>query len=76
MKWIDWYPTLINFLSEIPGRNGVPLSSLCRSTTVHAKDIYNNLFDEYVDKATLIGKAFMPDAAEVHTYIARFTQAI
>ena len=26
LKWIEWYPTFINFLHAIPGRNGIPLS--------------------------------------------------
>ena len=26
IKWIKWYPTFINFLCDIPGRNGIPLS--------------------------------------------------
>ena len=29
-KWDDWYPTFINFLRAIPGRNGAPLSYVCR----------------------------------------------
>ena len=26
IKCIEWYPTFINFLHAIPGRNGIPLS--------------------------------------------------
>ena len=26
LKWIKWYPTFINFLRAIPGRNGITLS--------------------------------------------------
>ena len=73
MKWIDWYPTIINFFREIPGRNGLPLSYLCRATNVQAKAAYNNFIDEYAGKAPLVGQAFMTDAAELHTYIVRFT---
>ena len=29
-KWEDWFPTLINFLHTIPGRDGVPLDYVCR----------------------------------------------
>ena len=54
MKFIDWYPTLINFLRAIPGRNGVPLSYLCRPTKVQVKAVYNDFIDEYVDKAPLV----------------------
>ena len=24
-QWTDWYPTFLNFLRAIPGRNGIPL---------------------------------------------------
>ena len=30
LKWIERYPTFINFLLAIPGRNGIPLSYICR----------------------------------------------
>ena len=73
IKWFDRYPTLINFLREIPGRIGVPLSYLCRPTNVQAKAAYEDFIDEYVDKASLVGQVFTTDAAEVRTYIFRFT---
>ena len=40
---------------------------------MQAKDVYNNLIDEYVDKAALVGQAFTTDASEVYNYIVRFT---
>ena len=58
IKWIDWYPILINFLREIPGRNEVPLSYLCIPTNVQAKAVYEYFIDEYVDKMPLEGNAF------------------
>ena len=73
MKWIDWYPTLINFLRSITGRNVIPFSYMCRPTNVQAKSVYNNFINEYVDKVPMVGQAFTTDVAEVHTYIVRFT---
>ena len=73
MKWIDWYPTIINFLRESPARNGVPLSYLCRPTNVQEKYVYNNFTNVYVNNAPLVGNAFTTNAAGVHIYIARFT---
>ena len=67
MKWIDWYPTLINFLRAISVRNRVPLIYLCRPTHMQAKPVYENFIDEYMYKAPLVGKAFTTDAEEVHT---------
>ena len=29
LKWIEWYPTLINFIRAIRGRNRIPLSYIC-----------------------------------------------
>ena len=53
--------------------NRVRLSYLCRPTNVQEKDVYDDLMDEYVDKVPLVEHAFTTDAAEVHTYIVRFT---
>ena len=73
VKWSDWYPTLENFLRAIPGRGGVPLSYVIRPNNVIPHATYNDFIDEYVDKAPLAGQAFATDAAEVHTYIVKFT---
>ena len=73
MKWIDWDPTIINLLTLISGSNGAPLTYLCRTTKVQSKDVYNYFIDEYVDNVPLVGHAFTTYAAEVHTYIVRFT---
>ena len=45
IKWIVWYPTLINFFREIPGSNGVPLSYLFRPTNMKAKTVYDNFIE-------------------------------
>ena len=71
-KWLDWYPTFINFLRAIPGRNGVPLSYISRPDVVLPPAQYNDFIDEYVDRAPLTDQAFTMDAAEVHTYIIKF----
>ena len=73
MKWIDWYTTLINFLTKLSVRNGVPLSYLCRPTKVQAKAAYNYFIDEYVAKAPQVGQEFTTDTLGVHTYIVRLT---
>ena len=56
MKCIDWYPTLINFLRAVLGRNVVPLSYLCIPANMQVKSVYNDFIDEYVDKAPLVGQ--------------------
>ena len=74
MKWIKWYPTFINFLRAIPGRNEIPLSYICRpASAIVPTTGYGNFIDEYVDKSPLTRKSYLTDAAEVHNYIIDFT---
>ena len=40
---------------------------------MQAKSVYDYFIDEYVEKAPLVGQAFTTDAADLHTYIVRFT---
>ena len=73
MKWDDWYPTFLNFLKAIPGRNGVPLSYVCRENEQalpHDPNI--DYLDNYINQAPLHGDAYTIDAAEVHTYLINF----
>ena len=67
MKWEDWNPTFLNFLKAIPGRNGVPLSYICRENQQplpHDPNI--DYLENYINKAPLHGDAYIIDAAEVH----------
>ena len=73
MKWEDWYPTFINFLRSIPGRNGVPLSYICREYDRPEPNNPNiNFIENYITQAPLYGPAFDVDASEVHTYLTNF----
>ena len=73
MKWEDWYPTFLNFLRSIPGRNGVPLSYICREYDRPEPNNPNiNFIENYIIQAPLYGPAFEVDVAEVHTYITNF----
>ena len=71
-KWVDWYPTFINFLRAIPGRTGIPLSYICRLDPTIIAAAYPDFLDEYIDHAPLAGPAFITDANEVHVYIVKF----
>lgn len=70
MLWSDWYPTLLNFLRHIPGRDGVPLKYVCRANGPPLRTPHPNFLDDYVLQAPLTGEAFDSDAAEVHTWIS------
>ena len=74
LNWIEWYPFFIYFLPAIMGRNGIPLSYICKPvSTIVLTTGYGGFIDEYVDKAPLTVQAYLTDAAEVHTYIIKFT---
>ena len=60
-------------MREIPVRDVVPLIYICRPTNLQDKYVYNDFIDEYINKVPLVRQAFTADAAEVHTYIFRFT---
>lgn len=73
MRWEDWSPTFINFLRAQPGRNGIPLSYICRDYDQPLA--YNpnlDFIENYILQAPLYGEAFTTDAAEVHTYLVNF----
>lgn len=73
MKWEDWHPTFINFLRSIPGRNGVPLSYICREyDQPEANNPNISFIENYILQAPLFGTAFEMDASEVHTYLTNF----
>ena len=69
-KWLDWKPTLLNYLKHIPGRSGVPLSYVVRPEGY--APVAGDMLDEYVTNAPHEGEAYMTDRSEVHTYIAKF----
>ena len=73
MKWDDWNPTFLNFLKAISGRNGVPISYVCRENEQplpHNPNI--DYLENYINQAPLHGDAFIIDTAEVHTYLINF----
>lgn len=69
VKWIEWKPTLVNYLNRIPGRDGVPLSYVVRQNEL--PDFTNRAYflDMYVYTAPLRGDAFDIDNAQVATII-------
>jgi hypothetical protein len=71
-KWNDWYPSFLNYLRAIPGRNGVPLKYVCRPFDGPDPTPHPDFLDDYIAMAPLGGDAFAIDAAEVHTYLVNF----
>ena len=68
-KWTDWYPTFRNYLRELPGRNGVPLSYIVRGNVIPDRTPHNDFIEEYVRAAPLLGEAYTMDNARVATLI-------
>ena len=72
-KWDDWYPTFLNFLRAIPGRNGVPLRYVCREFDEPTPNDPNiDFIENYILRAPVWGEAINVDAAEVHMYLVNF----
>ena len=71
--WIDWEPTLVNYLKLIPRRTGIPLSYVIRrNATPPAAPLVGPVLDTYVSHAFLFGDAFDYDTQSVHTLILSF----
>ena len=73
-KWIDWYPTFLNFLRAVHGVNGVPLSYVVRNNAVAAvvEDPTLDYLENFVQMCHLKGDSYDMNNLEVHTYIIHF----
>ena len=69
VKWEDWSPTFINYVREIPGREGVPLEYIIRENDLPDITPKKDFLEDYINNATLMVEAFTINAAEVHTFI-------
>lgn len=72
--WISWETKFINYLSTIPGVDGVPLSYVVRILdTPEVNTVYTSFVEETVAKAPLLGSYFEADRDTVHQAIVSFT---
>ena len=71
-KWLDWKQTFLNYLRNIPGRDGVPLKYVCRDHDQPNPIPHDDFLDDYVAMAQLNGEAFTIDSRTVHTLITNF----
>ena len=76
-KWPDWEPAFVNFMSTIPGVEGVPLSYVVCANDVpdHQTDFGEDFISRSVACALLQGVAFRADARKVHQLIMNFLVA-
>ena len=72
VKWNDWAPSFRNYLRTIPGRDGVPLSYITRTSDAPDPTPHPDFIDDYVAMASLTGEVFTIDLAKVHTLIIKY----
>ena len=74
-KWPEWEPAFINYLSTIPGVNGVPLSYIVREKEQPEPDAdYGSFNEQAIACAPLEGPTFQADGRKVHQLIKSFLQ--
>ena len=76
-KWPDWEPAFVNYLSTIPGVEGVPLSYVVSANDApdHQTDFGDDFISRSVAGAPLPGAAFRADARKVHQLLMNFLVA-
>ena len=73
IQLMDWEPTLVNYLRQIPGMTGIPLSYVIRRQAVPpAAPFVGNVLQHYVAHAPLVGDVYEHDTLDVHTLILTF----
>jgi hypothetical protein len=75
-KWPEWEPAFVNYLSTIPGVNGVPLSYVVREVEAALDDAEYITFNEKaIAKSPLMGPTFQADSRKVHQLLKSYLQA-
>ena len=74
-KWPEWEPAFVNYLSTLPGVNGVPLSYVVREKEVPDPGTeYSSFNEQAVACAPLTGPTFQADSRKVHQLLKSFLQ--
>jgi hypothetical protein len=74
-KWPEWEKAFTNYLSVIPGVNGVPLSYVVRDVAQPADDVEYATFNErMVARAPHTGQYFIADSRRVHNLLTGYLQ--
>ena len=74
-KWPEWEPAFVNYLSTIPGVNGIPLSYVVREEAVPTASVaYGSFNERAIASALLSGDVFQADARKVHQLLKSFLQ--
>jgi hypothetical protein len=74
-KWPEWEKSYINYLSVIPGVNGIPLSYVVRENETPGEDeVYASLNERMIYRAPLEGQYYLADSRRVHQLLHGFLQ--
>jgi hypothetical protein len=74
-KWPEWEQAFVNYLSVIPGVNGVPLSYVIREEEQPlAGMVYETHNEILINHAPLVGNYFITDTRWVHNLLVGFIQ--
>lgn len=74
-KWPEWEKSFVNYLSVIPGVNGVPLSYIVRQNEFPAEDeMYSSFNERMIHRAPLDGQYYLADSRRVHQLLHGFLQ--
>jgi hypothetical protein len=75
-KWPEWEKSFNNYLSVIPGVNGVPLTYIVREVENPDPDaVYTSFNDSrLIARAPLVGQYFVADSRRVHQLLTGYLQ--
>jgi hypothetical protein len=72
----EWEPAFVNYLSTIPGVNGIPLCYVIRDLEIPDRTAQFTNFNEKAKACTpLSGSIFQADARKVHQLLKSYQQA-
>ena len=72
-KWPEWEKAFINYLSVIPGVNGIPLSYVVREQEDPEEGAdYETFKERMIARAPLTGQYYVADTGRVHTLLTGF----
>lgn len=74
-KWPEWEKAFVNYLSVIPGVNGVPLSYVVREVAEPEDDSeYETFSERMIARAPHTGQYYVADTRRVHNLLTGYLQ--
>ena len=73
-KWPEWSKAFMNYLSIIPGVNGIPLSYIVHESEPEGRAICDSFNEHMIARAPHVGQYYKVDSHWVHTLLTRYLQ--